>query len=236
MIRAALIFLALTGAAKAACRDEIWKDVSYTVCEISADADLRLFLDDAAGAKYASFDRLNDALGGKLTFAMNAGMYHPDRRPVGLYVEDGAEQTRIITADTSGNFGLLPNGVFCILPGRVDVIESRSYKDAPPGCTYASQSGPMLVIGGKLHPKFLKGSSYTNIRNGVGVSPDGSKAYFVISNAPVNFYDFASYFRERLAVLNALYFDGRISRLYAPDLGREDRGLAMGPIVGVVGE
>ena len=43
----------------------------------------------------------------------------------------------------------------------------------------------------------------------------------------------ARLFRDGLGLPNALYFDGRISRLHAPSLGRSDRGAAMGPIVGV---
>jgi uncharacterized protein YigE (DUF2233 family) len=45
---------------------------------------------------------------------MNAGMFHEDLRPVGLYIEDGAEEMRLVTRDGPGNFGLLPNGVLCI--------------------------------------------------------------------------------------------------------------------------
>ena len=58
-------------------------------------------------------------------------------------------------------------------------------------------------------------------------------AYFAISNAPVNFHDFASLFRDALHTPEALFFDGHISRLYAPDLGRDDFGFAMGPMVGL---
>jgi uncharacterized protein YigE (DUF2233 family) len=222
--------------AHAACRSETFAGASYTICEAEKGDDVRLFLNDASGEKYASFDRVNKAVGGKLVFAMNAGMYHPDRRPVGLYVEDGEALTKLITKDTSGNFGLLPNGVFCIAEDGFAVIESRAFKANQPNCRYASQSGPMLVIDGALHPKFLEGSSYTNTRNGVGVSDDGSRAVFVISDQAVNFWDFASFMRDGLGLNNALYFDGTISRLYAPEIGRDDIGFAMGPIVGLVGE
>ena len=92
----------------------------------------------------------------------------------------------------------------------------------------------MLVIDGALHPRFLAGSDSRYIRNGVGTSKDGRRAVFVISRNQVNFHDFASYFRDHLGLNSALYFDGNISRLHAPALGRSDAGLAMGPIVGVV--
>ena len=230
----ALVIAALPVAAHAACRDMTYDDASYTVCDVSIGEDLRLFHSGPDGV-LGSFAAVDDLLAplGHLGFAMNAGMYHPDRSPVGLFVEDSAEQSAIVTSDGPGNFGLLPNGVFCV--GKsFSVIESRSYAATRPTCTYASQSGPMLVIDGKLHPKFLRGSSSKNIRNGVGVSADGTTAVFAISNDPVNFHAFAKLFRDALSLPNALYFDGKISRLYAPDLGRNDLGFPMGPIVGTV--
>ena len=57
---------------------------------------------------------------------------------------------------------------------------------------------------------------------------------FAISDEPVNFHDFATLFRDRIGVPDALYFDGKVSRLYAPSFGRSDGGFAMGPIVGVL--
>ena len=64
--------------------------------------------------------------GQTLGFAMNAGMYHRDLAPVGLYDrERDRAGTRIVTSDGPGNFGLLPNGVFCI-GETFRVIESRS--------------------------------------------------------------------------------------------------------------
>ena len=231
----ALLFAALPAAAKATCRDMAYENASYTVCDVAIADDLRLFHSGTDGVlgSFASVDDLLAPTGKQLGFAMNAGMYHPDRAPVGLFVQDGLAQTALITSDGPGNFGLLPNGVFCV-GDTFAVIESRTYAASQPMCTYASQSGPMLVIDGKLHPKFLRGSASKFIRNGVGVSADGTKAVFVISNDPVNFHAFATLFRDGLDTPNALYFDGKISRLYAPELGRNDLGFPMGPIVGTV--
>jgi uncharacterized protein YigE (DUF2233 family) len=164
---------------------------------------------------------------------MNAGMYHRDLAPVGLYVEEGVEVSGIVTSDGPGNFGLLPNGVFCIGDG-FRVIESRSYEKERPECRFATQSGPMLVMDGNLHPKLLPSSDSTYVRNGVGVSEDGQRAVFAISNDAVNFHAFARLFRDDLGLPDALYFDGNISRLYAPQLDRHDGGFPMGPIVGTV--
>jgi uncharacterized protein YigE (DUF2233 family) len=233
--------LALTGphpASALSCTAQSHDGNNYTVCAVDlTQDDLRLFLNDANGVPYGQFRQVDVMLragGQHLAFAMNAGMYHDDRAPVGHYVEGGAEQMRVITTPGPGNFGLLPNGVFCIRPGRADVIETLRFVEQRPECTFATQSGPMLVIDGELHPRFLIDSTSRYIRNGVGTSDDGKTAYFVISESAVTFHEFGRFFRDSLQVPQALFLDGNISRLYAPDLGRADIGRWMGPIVGVV--
>ena len=221
--------------AGAACGSFAFEGLPYTVCEVRAGEDLRLFLAGPDGV-YGSFGAVNAALaaeGKRLGFAMNAGMYHRDLSPVGLYVEDGREVSRLVTRDGPGNFGLLPNGVFCVGEGFA-VVESRAFAKAGRVCRYATQSGPMLVIGGKLHPKLIPDSPSVYVRNGVGVSADGQVAWFAISDRAVNFDTFARMFRDGLGARDALYLDGSISRLYAPELGRSDFGFSMGPIVGTV--
>lgn len=236
MLRLALALLLAPLAAQAAdCRDIDFDGASYTICEVTLGEDLRLFHSGPDGA-YGSFRNLNDSLaaqGQALGFAMNAGMYHRDLSPVGLYIEERNEISGIVTSDGPGNFGLLPNGVFCI-GETFRVIESRAFKEDRPECRFATQSGPMLVIKGELHPKLLPESDSLYVRNGVGVSEDGTRAVFAISNAPVNFHAFARFFRDELGLADALYFDGNISRLYAPGLDRHDAGFPMGPIVGTV--
>ena len=90
------------------------------------------------------------------------------------------------------------------------------------------------MIDGDLHPRFLKDGTSRYVRNGVGTSADGKTAIFAISNSVVSFYDFGSFFRDVLKTPNALYFDGKVSRLHAPSMGRSDLGFRLGPIVGVV--
>jgi uncharacterized protein YigE (DUF2233 family) len=236
MLRLAFaLALAPLGAAAATCHDTTFDGASYTLCEVTKADDLRLFQSGPDGA-YGSFRAVDTALqaeGKALGFAMNAGMYHRDLSPAGLYIENGVETSALVTRDGPGNFGLLPNGVFC-WGDSFRVIESRTFRKTAPACRFATQSGPMLVIDGKLHPKLLPGSDSTYIRNGVGVSEDGSRAVFAISNEAVNFHAFARLFRDNLGLPNALYFDGNISRLYAPELSRHDAGFPMGPIVGTV--
>ena len=233
---AALTALA-SGAGAEPCENRSQDGQRYAVCTVHAGDDLRLFLTDPTGETLGSFSRIDDMLaaeGTRLGFAMNAGMYHPDRRPVGLYVEGGEERAGIVTREGPGNFGMLPNGVFCVLQDRFAVIESRSFAEQAPPCQHATQSGPMLVIDGALHPRFLEGSESLRVRNGVGVSADGGTAWFVVSGGQVNFHDFAVFFRDVLGAPQALYLDGNVSRLHAPGLGRSYWGLPMGPMVGLV--
>ncbi|MEL6960417.1 MAG: phosphodiester glycosidase family protein, partial [Pseudomonadota bacterium] len=218
-------------AAAVTCEDIEHLSASYTVCEVAASEDLQLFLRDDAGEILGSFNAVERQEGRDLLFAMNGGMYHDDRRPVGHYLEHGIEEQRLITTDGPGNFGLLPNGVFCI--GKtLQVLETRAYAAEQTACTHATQSGPMLVIDGALHPRFIPGGSSRFIRNGVGTTADGTRAVFAISNDAVNFHDFGTLFRDRLSLPNALYFDGKVSRMMDAASGRSDFGWQMGPIVG----
>ncbi len=241
MIKSLVVLVTLmvaTAAQALECREVAQDRNIYALCEIDASrADIRLFLNDAEGDPIGQFDALQDILTHEnltLGFGMNGGMYHEDRAPVGLFIENGVERMRLIRGASPGNFGLVPNGVFCVQGARADVIETESYAANPPDCTFATQSGPMLVIDGALHPRCLPDSTSRFIRNGVGTSADGTRVVFVISRIPVTFHEFGSFFRDDLGLPNALFLDGNISRVYAPPLNRNDRGFRMGPIIGVV--
>lgn len=232
----ALLLLWAAPAVAVTCEDVDYLGNSYTVCTVDVvQEDLRLFYLDDAGDVIGHFSAIADLPDvNTLAFAMNAGMYHDDRRPVGHYIENGQEIMRVIPNAGPGNFGLLPNGVFCINEDSVQVYETLDYIDRAPICRDATQSGPMLVIDGALHPRFLVDSTSRFVRNGVGVTADGSTAMFAISNNAVTFHAFGSLFRDYLAVPNALYFDGKVSRMYSRELGRSDFGFQLGPMVGVI--
>lgn len=212
------------------------REPRYTVMRVDTRSeDLRLFLRDEQGAPLHRLRRLDTWLksqGKRLRFAMNAGMYEPDYAPVGLYVADGRQLAPLNLAEGEGNFYLKPNGVFLLGADGPQVVESSRYPALASGVRLATQSGPLLLQQGAIHPRFDPGSKSRQIRNGVGV--DGEIAYFVISDDPVTFYEFAQYFRDTLKCSDALYLDGAISGLYAPALHRYDSGPKLGPMVGVV--
>ena len=226
-----------TARAEAACIAESYEGNDYTVCRFDLRQDhLELFNLDAEGEPYGSFSALQVALEGKgqtLAFGMNAGMYGEDLKPVGLYIEDGRMLRKLNRRNGPGNFHMKPNGVFFIDGSRGGVMETEAFAASGLTPQFASQSGPMLVVDGRIHPKFSPEGTSLQRRNGVG-APDGHTLVFVISDSWVNFHSFARLFKDRLGCPNALFLDGSISSLHAPDVGRSDGFAPLGPIVALV--
>jgi uncharacterized protein YigE (DUF2233 family) len=219
----------------APCAPIVDEGTTYTVCTIDLDHyDLALFLNAPDGLPYGGFGRLKDAPAGRnLVMAMNAGMYAVDLSPVGLYVENGRTLKEANTADGPGNFHMKPNGVFYVAGGTAGILETGAYLRAKPRASLATQSGPMLVINGRIHPKISQDGPSHKLRNGVGVRT-GRIVVFAISESPVSFGAFARLFRDRLGCRNALFLDGSVSGLYVPADGRQDFGRPLGPIIGAV--
>lgn len=152
---------------------------------------------------------------GKLVFAMNAGMFNQGLSPKGLFIQQQKVVTPLDTATGNGNFYLQPNGVFYITTDNTPVVCATKEFSNNGKIKYATQSGPMLVIDGNIHTAFNAGSKNLNIRNGVGVLPDG-QVVFAMSKTEINFFDFANFFNQR-GCKNALYLDGFVSRTYLPE-------------------
>jgi uncharacterized protein YigE (DUF2233 family) len=219
------------------CKQLSHEHNAYTVCEVDLRKNtVRLYWRQPNGAPYAylrSLPRSLEAKSEQLLFATNAGMFDPSYRPVGLYVEHGQELVRANTKSGFGNFHLKPNGVFYISGDVAGVLETSAYLKMRPRVDFATQSGPMLVINGRLHPKFDRASASLKIRNGVGVRTP-NVAVFVISEVEVSFAAFARLFRDRLNCADALFLDGgSASSLYVPALGSGGNILPLGPMLGV---
>jgi uncharacterized protein YigE (DUF2233 family) len=238
-IAALLIFACATATraqSPAPCAPMRFEDTNYAICSFDARRDdIRLYWKGANGSAYGGFLALSDALkaqGRQLRFAMNGGMFETDLSPVGLFIEDGKQQHKADTREGASNFHLKPNGVFYVGDGVAGVAETTRFLANGPKARYATQSGPMLVIDGRIHPKILPTGTSVKIRNGVGVR-EGAIVVFAISDAPVTFYAFARLFRDGLNCPNALFLDGSVSSLYAPNLKRDDALSSIGPIIGV---
>ncbi|MEQ1944245.1 phosphodiester glycosidase family protein [Mesorhizobium sp. VNQ89] len=195
------------------CREMAFEAVNYIVCEVELDQyDLVLRRVDATAKPYGNLAALAKAE--PFVFATNAGMYHEDLTPVGLYVEDGRETSPLNLGEAPGNFFMKPNGVFYVdQAGNAGVMESGAFAASGIKPVLATQSGPMLVIDGSLHPRFEADGASRYIRNGVGTN-GGKQVVFAISRQPVSLGSFARLFRDGLGIRNALFFDGAISALH----------------------
>lgn len=177
------------------------------------------------GQPFGGIDALRqwgEARGKHLLFAANAGIYDRQFAPLGLYVENGKTVVPLNLAHgnpASGNFSLLPNGVFVIYPdGHAAVRTSQAFEADGKAAQWATQSGPMLLIDGKPNPHFVDDSNSLKWRSGV-CAKTPTDVVFAVSEGPVNFHTFARLFRDKLGCRDALYLDGSISQLYVDGQG-----------------
>lgn len=212
------------------CRQQLFEGTRFTVCDHKGGR-MMLFAAYPRERPVRSFAEVMHKVNvDQVAFAMNAGMFDEDGRPIGAAIVNGESVKALNLKEGPGNFHLKPNGVFIVAgSGAAMIVPS----DAVPMFRLApqleTQSGPMLVIGGKLHPALKADGSSRYIRNGVGVR--GGKALFVISEDPVSLGKFARFFRDGLRTPDALYFDGSVSSLWDPANGRQDAHSELGPII-----
>ncbi len=215
-----------------ACENVTFESVPLTHC-VADPAQHRIGMANLGADKqpFASLAKFAASVDpATIAFAINGGMYGDDLKPIGYYVEKGERGAELNRADGDGNFYMKPNGVFYGSGGSWRVLGSNTFfnsvGDRP---EFGTQSGPMLLVDGKLHPEIQDDGPSKAIRNAVGVDGAG-KAHFVISDTPVSFGQLARYFRDTLKVSNALYLDGAVSSLWDPAGGRQDGG-RVGPII-----
>ena len=214
-----------------------YERAAYTICEVDLRRHtVRLYWNRSDGTPYAYLSALPRDLengGGRLLFATNAGMFDSKLKPVGLHVQGGRELVHANTKSGRGNFHMRPNGIFYLSGGNAAVAETQAFLKQRPAADLATQSGPMLVMNGRLHPRFKQGSTSLKLRTGIGVHADG-KVIFAISQEPVSFESFARLFRDGQKCPNALFLDGgSASSLFAPTLNRFSNVLPIGPMLAV---
>lgn len=206
--------------------------LSYTVDPKSQD--IQFYWKDENSERFGSILNLKNWLEQKnktLVFAVNGGMFKPDHSPQGLFIQDRQIITPLDTTSRNGNFYLKPNGVFYITAKQQAIVCKTTDFINTKNMRFATQSGPMLVIDGTIHPDFKKDSKNVNIRNGVGILSDGT-ILFAMSKEKINFYDFANYFKKS-GCKNALYLDGFVSRTFLPEKKWTQTDGDFGVIIGV---
>lgn len=218
-----------------ACNEVVFEDIRLTHCIADPDRHaISMALGGDRRQPYRGFvDYALDRPAGSspVTFAMNAGMFDSQGKPIGYYVENGRRLQELNRAKGLGNFHLLPNGVFYGAEGKWKIRTANDfYESVSERPDFGTQSGPMLVIDGALHPQIDDDGPSRYVRNGVGVDDNG-RAHFVISEQPISFGLLARYYRDELNTPNALYLDGSISALWDPARERMDSGAPLGPLV-----
>lgn len=164
----------------------------------------------------------------------NAGMFTPEHQPEGLYIEDGKKLFDLDTLNPNNglNFYLQPNGVFYTTKNHTaHIVKTEDFKNDS-SIVSATQSGPMLVIDGKLHPAFKKESTSLHIRSGVGIISN-KKVVFACTIDKSNFYYFASTFKDIFGCKDALFLDGAISLMYIKGINDNTLSGDFGPMISI---
>lgn len=217
---------------ESACRQVIFENTPLTDCIAIPE---RHRIATALAGPQGNFGSLAEFAKGRdpktIAFAVNAGMFDEAGDPIGYFVQGGERTKELNTADGEGNFHMKPNGVFFGTGDKWEIRTSDDFlKNVSDRPDFGTQSGPMLVIDGKLHPEIRDDGPSRTIRNAVGVDEKG-RAHFVISAAPISFGKLARFYRDALGVKNALYLDGSVSQLWNPATERIDGGAPIGPIL-----
>ncbi|MDB5430319.1 MAG: hypothetical protein JWP35_1435 [Caulobacter sp.] len=221
-------------AGRDACAVRSFEGSAFTVCAYHQGRDRLSILLDGPHGPLGDLASVAEYLGPKareVRFAMNGGMYAPGQAPVGLLIQDGQSGHPAELSTGSGNFFLLPNGIFYVdRDGGAHVEETHAFIAHADRAVWATQSGPLLLNQGAMHPAVMPNGESVLIRNGVCVAgPD--TAWFVISDGKVSLGRLARFFRDGLGCRDALYLDGTVSSLWAPSLKRQDTRKGLGPFV-----
>ncbi|MDO5090011.1 MAG: phosphodiester glycosidase family protein [Cardiobacteriaceae bacterium] len=144
---------------------------------------------------------------------MNAGIFTTAHTPAGLWVEKGETLIALNRNKGSGNFHIQPNGVFSVTRGKARVETTAAFAKRQARVDYAVQSGPMLLIDGKINSRFVKNLSSPYKRNAVCTTKKGELLFLMTLSYDV---EWPSFYRlaEALSSFgchNALYLDGSIS-------------------------
>ena len=221
----------------------VFKGINYNVFIANTMSnEIKMYWQNKNKRNYASIGKLLDHLKEQKIAPLmitNAGMYSPTLQPQGLFIEqyELLKPLDLRSPKTDANFYLKPNGVYFIDSLRVShiktsedfqkIVESKNVV-----VKYATQSGPMLLTDGKIHPSFTRQSNNKKIRSGVGIINE-NLTVFAISLGETNFYDFALLFKDIFGCKDALFLDGAISKMYL-DIAPKELGGKFGALISVL--
>jgi uncharacterized protein YigE (DUF2233 family) len=174
------------------------------------------------GKPLANFEGLRKELadeGKEIAFATNAGIYGEGPKPCGLLVCQGREEVPLNLQEGEGNFFLKPNGVFFIDDaGIAGIMEAAEYGRIHLKPRIATQSGPLMLRNGVIHPAFNLNSPNKRQRSAVGVRSSDGEVIFALCDREdrvkgrVTFHQMSRFFLH-LGCRDALYLDGDISEM-----------------------
>ncbi len=228
----------LIGTVGFCCRQDKLKVDDESVTALTVDAqttNIEFFWKNEDGGNFGSLENLKkyaENKGKRLRFAMNGGMYQADGKPLGLFIQNHLVVTPLNRRKAEGNFYLQPNGIFYLTDQKKAFVETTDNFQINENIRFATQSGPMLLIDGQINPLFTPNSANLNVRNGVCVLENG-QIIFAVSRREINFYDFAAFFKNA-GCRNALYLDGFVSRMYAPEANISQTDGNFGVIIGII--
>jgi len=138
-------------------------------------------------------------------FSCSASIENTLHEPLGLFISNGKEIQSLNLNEGEGNFFLKPNGIISCNKNAIEITSSENFQYTE-GISWAIQSGPLLLDNGKMHKSFNVSSTNLNQRVGVGISvtDDIPEVVFIIAIDKVNFYTFASVFKDKFGCKNAL--------------------------------
>lgn len=227
MIRFALFMLFCPLLSKAATftpvdggawRFQFYKSVNYMIFKANPENTILLWQNDQQ-KNYAEMRKAKEALkkqGKQVSMMMNAGIFDPEYRPAGLWIENGKTLRPLNTRKGKGNFHIQPNGVFYLKGKQAGIMTTQAWQKANIKPDFALQSGPMLLIDGQINSRFYKEQHSPYKRNAVCITKN-KELYFIITTAYQeewpHFYRFAEALRS-FGCYQALYLDGTLSNYY----------------------
>jgi uncharacterized protein YigE (DUF2233 family) len=213
-------------------------DLLISTCKVDLrNETLRMFWKDGNRQPFDRFSRLKDwlaARGEDVVCATNAGIFDQDYRPLGLYVEDGIVLRKLNEPRMLMGISICSQtGVFLVRHDQAEIVDTdrvaAEKEQILPSVLFATQSGPLLIQNEKINPLFPADSENRLIRNAV-CTISQNEIVLAISRGPISFYEFAKFLRM-IGCANALYLDGKISRMYPG--ADSDIGPSFGALIAV---